>query len=170
MRLNKLSVLGSGIPLNLPAAVIPTKNANALLYLKNDQPIQPKDFQKGFNLDGLEITAGTANLSIPLELQNGIFGISNITLKMQNVLAQRQANVYSDVFGTSDNYFIRTGQITMDKNNVLQLVFNGRLLPSRTQKDVQFNNVQMPDDLFKILSSHDVPKDITLRLNTLFDN
>ncbi len=170
LRLNQLSVLGSGIPLNLPAAVIPTKNANALLYLKNDQPIQPKDFQKGFNLNGLEITAGTANLSIPLELQNGIFGISNITLKMQNVLAQKQADIYSNVFGTSDNYFIRSGQITMDKNNVLQLVFNGRLLPSRTQKDVQFNNVQMPDDLFKILPSHDVPQDIALRLKTLFDN
>jgi len=169
LRLNQFSVLGAGIPLNLPASVIPTKNANTLLYLKNDQPIQPKDFQKGFNLNGLEITAGTASITIPLELQNGVFGIPNITLKMQNVLAQKHGNVYTDVFGKSDNYFIRSGQITMDKNKVLQLVFNGRLLPSRAQKDVQFNNVQMPNDLFKTLPPQNIPQDIALRLKVLFD-
>ncbi len=169
LRLHQFSVLGAGIPLSLPASVIPTKNANALLYLKNDHPIQPKDFKKGINLNGLDITAGTANLSIPLELQNGVFSVPNITLKMQNVLAQRSGNVYNNVFGTSDNYFIRSGQVIMDRNNVLQLVFNGRLLPSKSPKDVQFNSVPTPNGLFKELPTHDLPQDIVRRLTVLFD-
>ena len=171
LRLNQLSTSVSGILLNLPASVIAVKNPNALLYLKNDQPIQAKDFPKSFHIEGIGVASGTANLSVPLAIQNGIVSIPNITLKMQNTLIQnKNGDEYEDIFNESDSYFIRSGQITLDRDNLLQLVFNGRLLPSKTPKDVQFNDVQVPDDLFKTLPDQELPKDINMRLNVLFSN
>ena len=171
LRLNQVSTSLAGIPLNLPASAIATKNPNALLYMKNDLPIQAKEFHAAFNINDISVPSGTANLSVPLSIQNGIFSVPNITLKMQNMLIQKKApDVYTELFEDSDNYFIRSGQITLDKSNVLQLVFNGRLLPSKKTKDVQFNSVPVPDDLFKILPTQDLPKDIEMRLNVLFNN
>ena len=81
---------------------------------------------------------------------------------------QRKSDEYRDVFETSDNYYLRTGQIIMDKNKVLQLAFNGRLLPSKKAKDVQENDVALPDDVFKAVSPKGVPQDIEKRQHVLF--
>lgn len=167
-RVNQCSVIAAGIPLSLPPSVIAQKNANMLIYLKNDRPIDMKQLQNSLNVPGLEISSGTANLAVPIEIQNNKLTIPNATLKAQGVLVQRKSDDYSAVFETSDNYYIRTGQIIMDKNKVLQLAFNGRLLPSKKAKDVQENDVALPDDVFKAVSPKGVPQDIQKRQHVLF--
>ena len=168
MRINQVSLLAAGVPVSLPASVVALKNANMLVYLKNDKPIDAKAFAQGINLPDLEVSSGTANLSIPLELQNGVLSIPSVTLKMQSVLVERQSDEYENVFGTANHYYIRTGQIIMDENNVMQLALNGRLLPSKQTKDVQENNVTLPSDVFKEVALKGVPKDIQKRQHILF--
>ena len=168
LRLNQVSVMGAGVPLSLPPSVISTKNPNVLVYLKNNQPITPEQFHRAGEIKNIDITAGIANLSVPLEIQNNIVKIPNVTLKMQNVLLQRQTKDYENIFDSSDNYFIRSGQIIMDSNRVLQLVLNGRLLPERVEKDVQLNDIKLPETFFNALPQRVVPQDIQRRLETLF--
>ncbi len=170
IRINNMSLVGGGIPLSVPATVIPTKGANLLVYMKNIDPMTPEQFERAVKLNGLKPTAGTANISIPLSIQENKLSIPNITLKMQNVLLKRDGEGYNDIFGKEDNYFIRNGQIILDNNRIMQLVLNGRLLPSRTTKDVQLNKVELPASIFRPLSKQPLPKDIQQRQNALFGN
>lgn len=168
LRVSKLSVLGGGIPLVLPPSVIATKNANALIALKNESPIDSKQFQNAMNLYGIDVRSGSASVSIPIEIKNDQVRIQNAVMKMQSVLLDRQNKQYENIFGTSSSYFIRSGQVIMDQNKILQLAFNGRILPSKAQKDIQLNRVVLPDSFFKPIAPKDVPQDIERNLNALF--
>lgn len=169
LKLNRFSALGAGIPLTLPASVISTKTAN-LLYLKNEKTIDPTLFQKVMSMPDIGIASGTASLSIPVEIQGNVFNIPNITMKIQNVLLQNQADKYPSIFGSSKSYFVRTGQLIMDENKVVQLALSGRLLPSKTAKDVQLNALRLPASFFKTVPTDRVPQDIQRQLNALFRN
>ncbi|MBQ4472076.1 MAG: hypothetical protein II942_02385 [Alphaproteobacteria bacterium] len=168
LRLNQFTTLGAGIPLSLPASVISSKSANLLMYLKNDAPITHKEFQNVVHLKDIDVTAGTANVSIPVELQNNNLEISNVTLKISNALLKFIGDTYSSVIGNDTNYYVRSGQIIMDKNRVLQLVLNGRTLPSKNAKDIQLNEVHLPDNVFVLAHPQPVPSDIEKRLGLLF--
>ena len=169
LRLNQFEGLAAGIPVSLPASIISTKNSNMLLYLKNDAPITHQDMARVLNLKNVDVMAGTANLSIPVELQNGKFDMPNATLKMTNVLLHFTDGAYQTLFGFDPNYYVRNGQIILDKSKVLQLVLNGRMLPSKKQKDVQLNEVHLPNDVFVLPAAQPIPSDIQKRIHLLFD-
>ena len=169
LKINRFSVLGAGLPLVLPSSVVSTKSAN-LLYLKNETPITPAMFEKVMNIPDIAISAGSASLSIPVEIQENSLTIPNITMKVQNVLLQRQSEKYQNVFGTAKNYFVRTGQIIMDEQKVLQLALNGRLLPSKKQQEIQLNAVSLPKSFFRAVPPKAVPQDIAKELKVMFPN
>ena len=168
LRLSKLSVLGAGIPLTLPASAIATRNSNTITYLKNEKPINAEQINATMKTAGFSVTSGTANVSVPLELQNGAWLVPSTTVKLQNTLLQRTSASHADIFGNSEKYFIRSGQVILDKDKILQVVLNGRLLPSKAQKDVQLNHIKMPDDVFIADPKTKIPGDIQKRLNVLF--
>ena len=105
---------------------------------------------------------------MPLEIQNDVWSVTSATVKMQNLLLQRSGSSYSEIFDTANNYLVRNGQIILDKNKVLQIVLDGRLLPSKKAKDVQLNRVALPDNIFQPTTSSEIPSDIQKRLKLLF--
>ena len=168
VRLNRLSVSTANIPLSLPPSVIPVKNANMLTYLKNDLPINLTDLQQNITLDDLSMASGTANITMPIEFINGALSLSNITLKMQNAWLKREGDDYASFFGDATAYFIRTGQVIMDKNKIIQLALNGRLRPSNVAKDINKNDIQLPASFFQPIQPQTPPQDIQQRLDSIF--
>ncbi len=168
--LNQVSVIGAGVPLSLPPSILSLKTPNGLLYLKNEAPLTHETMTAMMNLKDVEVLSGTGALTIPVQIEQGTVALPNATLKFQNALVKRHQNAFEDVFANADSYYIRTGQVIMDKNRLLQLAFNGRLMPSKAPKAYQKNNVVLPDNFFKMMPDKAVPADIQKAQKALFGN
>ncbi len=168
IRVNQLSIVGGGIPLSAAPAIIPLKGANTILYLKNRAPITENLFNRAVNLPDITVNSGTANLTLPIEVQNDTYYIPSLTLKLTNAAIAHGPTPYPDLFGNEPEYFVRSGQIILSWDNTVQITFNGRQMPSKKAKDVQLNNIQLPENFFNTITHTTVPKDIQTNLNKLF--
>ena len=168
VRVNQMSIVGGGVPLVAAPAVISLKGTNTMLYLKNRYPITESLFNRAMNLKGITVNSGTANVTLPIEIQNDTYYMPNLTFKLTNAALHREGDSYPELFGNGTEYFARSGQIVLNWDNTLQISLNGRQLPSKTPKDVQLNNVKLPDHFFNTVAHMTVPKDIKTNLIKLF--
>ena len=86
----------------------------------------------------------------------------------ERVVGEKIPSLFQEIFGTESAYFVRNGLITIDGNNNIQLTFNGRLLPSKTPKEIQLNNLALPKNFITPAPSKAVPGYIQSRQKLLF--
>ena len=159
LKMNQLLAAVATIPVMLPPSIITPKNNGLMLYLKNTQPVNLKQVQKAINLPGFKIAEGIASLSIPIEFQEGTFDIPNVTFKVQDTQLN-WAKSPSSAFGNSTGYIIRNGQFILDQDKMLRMSLNGRVLPSKKPKEVQFQQIPLPEDFISTENHRGPPKDI----------
>ncbi|MBP5343945.1 MAG: hypothetical protein J6Y85_02595 [Alphaproteobacteria bacterium] len=149
-----------GVEVNLPASMIPLRNPNVLLFLKNTKPIDLKKLHAVMNLPQVSVFQGNASVSIPLEVQEAGVSIPSITLKLENTTLQNQQNSWPSVFNGESSYMIRSGQLVMNKNREMQVTLDGRLYPSRSKKAIELKKVMVPEDILKKGAMGQPPKSI----------
>ena len=159
-RLMGLTSSVGGIEVNMPASMIPMRNPNVLLFLKNTKPIDLTKLHAAMNLPQTSVFQGSASMSIPLEIQESKIAIPSITLKVENTTLKNDQNSWPSVFEGESNYMIRSGQIVMNKNREMQVTLDGRLYPSRTKKAVELKKVMVPEDILKPGTPGQPPKSI----------
>ena len=168
IKMNQLFTSLSSIPLTISPSVLAAKNGTITLNLKNNQTINLQQTQDTIQIPNLKVLSGTASMLLLAELNSDSLTIPNITMRLQDAQLQRLTPDYKDIFGNESGYFIRNGLITLDQNQKMQATFNGRLLPSKTAKEVQLNTQTLPKDLITPIPSESVPSDIQNRQKYLF--
>lgn len=169
LKINQLVASLASVPVVAPPVTMTSKSNSLVLYFKNNQPVNLPQVQQALNWPEVKIMGGNASVAIPVEIKDGSIAVSGVTMKLQDVQLQRQGNAYPEVFGTEMGYFVRNGQIVLTPDKLLQLSLNGRLLPSKSIKEVQLNKVALPKDFIKKLPFKDIPKDILERQKVLFE-
>ena len=159
-RLTGLTSFVGGVEVNMPASMVPLRNPNVLLFLKNTRPIDLTKLYAAMNLPQVSVFQGSASVSIPLEIQESRIAVPSVTLKVENTTLKNSQNSWPSVFDGESNYMIRTGQIVMNKNREMQVTLDGRLYPSRAKKAVEFKKVIVPEDILKKGQVGQPPKSI----------
>ena len=166
-KLMQLAVVGGGLPLMASQSVFSLQN-NVLISLKNNRSFDAPIINQAVNLENIRLSSGLASVSVPVELRDGLISVPNVTVRVQDAVAQWPADTYKDVFDKASGYFVRNGQIIMNQDKQLQMSLTGRVLPSKAQQDVQLNKIPLPNSFFKAVPAKAVPPDIQSRLDALF--
>ena len=168
--LNATAELGNE-NLSLSSALIPYRKPNALLYLKTDKDFDISKLTPFLNLTGITPVGGTGSLAIPVDISEKGVELSSATLKVNNVTLRQVAGA-KDVIGLfsqgNDAYMIRSGQLILDKNNLLQVDLDGWLMPMRRREAFTQNDIQLDKPLFKAGKELPVPTKIQDRQKLLF--
>ena len=159
-RLMSLMSSVGGVEVNAPASLVPLRNPNVLLFLKNTKPINLKEFYDAVDLPQVSVMQGSGSISIPLEIQESKIAIPSLTLKLENTTLKNEQNGWPSVFDGNSNYLIRSGQLIMNKNREMQVTLDGRLYPSRAKKAIELKKVIVPEDILSFSAMEQPPKSI----------
>ena len=158
LRLIDFDTYLGNVELSVPPSVIPLKNTNMLLFLKNNATANLKTLSEYVNLPQLSSIQGSASISIPVELKNDDISIPYTTIKISNATLKRQNKAWPEVFAGDSDYIMRSGQLIVNKNKMVKVSLDGRIYPSREKKSVELNQVSMPSDLFLRKFRKPIPK------------
>ena len=149
LRLMGVNTHVGGVELSMPASIVPVRNPNIVLFLKDVDPINLAKFSSALNIPQVSVLQGTGSVTIPLEIKDSKVEIPSLTFKISNATLANKQNAWPNVFNGDRNYIIRTGQITLNKKREMQISLDGRLLPSRSAKVVELRRVPLPEHVFK---------------------
>ena len=168
LRLMGLTTHVAGVEMTMPASVVPMRNPNIVLFLKNTNPIDLAKVYGAMNMPQAAVLQGTGALTIPVEIQENKVGIPSLTFKITNATLVNRQNSWPNVFEGERNYIIRTGQISVNQKREMHISLDGRLSPSRNKKVVELKKVTLPATVFKKTAPTMPPRSIANAQKTFF--
>ena len=171
LRLSNVSAKIAGQDVIMSPTLIPLKNPNESLALKTAGTFNLEELDPFFELSGLYLKSGKGSLNLPFHISDQGVDVKNLTLKITDGTWQKD-NLEPDLLNlftsNSTGYTVRSGQLTLEKGNLLNIALDGWLLPLKQKKTYGPENIDLTDSPFKESTPENTPQNIQTLQNQLF--
>ena len=172
-RLYNLNAKVANQEMFLSSTIIPFEKPNTSVSLKTTENFDASEIDSYINLDGLKLNGGSLSLSLPINISEKGIDFVSLSMKLNNVnfMADNSGHVDTlNLLAPEDSgYYARSGLMTLNADNTLQVELDGWAVPQKTKKSFSKKDIHLSGSFIDGTSQYAVPQDIWKKLNTLFE-
>ena len=122
----------------LSSTIIPFEKPNTSVSLKTTEDFDASAIDSYINLDGLKLNGGSLSLSLPINISGKGIDFASLSMKLNNVNFMADNSGHVDALNLlapeNSGYYARSGLMTLNADNTLQVELDGWAVPQKTKK------------------------------------